>query len=639
MMLLGSVPPQAAVAANANSAQPALIPTEDFAQLPVISAPELSPSGTMLLGMVRRGSEEPKETLGVIDLFGDQHQFFPVSDGYEVAWYRWAGNGKVLISLGRNQKFRGNDIYVTRLVAFDLATRETKFVGKRTQGIVGDDVLYVDPDGKWLLLSIQKTLEDYPAVYRVDLETDDMELVVGQRAGVWQWFADSAGVVRGGYSFTQQGYSLFYRSRDGDPLRRIDKVRYDGPASIIDGFVPVPDSDEGYVLSSEQTGRRAVYRFDFATLTLGERLFESPTNDISNISLAPDKKSLLAAYYTDERHRVEWFDPALKELQAALDKSVAPQRASIVSRSRDNTRLLVHVSSPDNPGNYYLFQMATATMNRVAAVNEKLRGKTLASPKPISYKARDGLEIHGYLTLPPGREAKGLPLIIMPHGGPYGVRDNDAYDPDVQFLANRGYAVLQPNYRGSGGYGWAFEERGDGQWGRAMQDDLDDGMDWLVKEGIADPKRVCIVGASYGGYAALWGATRNPERYRCAASFAGVTDIARQLRYSRDFFYSGTEARVWKERVRGDKDADIDDFSPLRQIDRLQVPVFLAHGDDDQRVPPEQSILYARALEKAGKPHEFYLYKDEGHGFSHMSNRKAYFNQLEAFLRKHNPPD
>jgi dipeptidyl aminopeptidase/acylaminoacyl peptidase len=241
--------------------------------------------------------------------------------------------------------------------------------------------------------------------------------------------------------------------------------------------------------------------------------------------------------------------------------------------------------------------------------------------------------------LPVGRAAKNLPLIVMPHGGPYGVRDRGDYDSEVQLLANRGYAVLQPNYRGSESYGRSFEEKGTGQWGRAMQDDLDDGMDWLVKQGIADPKRVCMVGSSYGGYAAMWGATRNPERYRCAASFAGVMDVPRQLKYSRDFFVNAKSARKWKDRVRGEQSFNLSDISPIGQVPRLSVPVLITHGDKDQRVPLKQSALYAKALEKAGKPFEYHVYPGEGHGLTNPDNRKDYFDRLEAFLAKHNPAD
>jgi dipeptidyl aminopeptidase/acylaminoacyl peptidase len=220
--------------------------------------------------------------------------------------------------------------------------------------------------------------------------------------------------------------------------------------------------------------------------------------------------------------------------------------------------------------------------------------------------------------LPRGKSPKNLPLIILPHGGPYGVRDTLDFNSEVQFLASRGYAVLQPNYRGSDSYGEAFYKAGEGQIGRMMQDDLDDGMDWLVNEGIADAKRVCVVGGSYGGYAALWGVIRNPERYRCAASFAGVTDFKRQLRYSRKFLNS-RHSRKWKQIVRGDKEFDLDLV--------------------DSNVPFSQFKAMVAAAKAANVAIETKVYEDEGHGFSKRENEQDWYDRLGTFLTKHNPAD
>jgi len=225
----------------------------------------------------------------------------------------------------------------------------------------------------------------------------------------------------------------------------------------------------------------------------------------------------------------------------------------------------------------------------------------------------------------------------MPHGGPYGIRDTLNYDSDVQFLANRGYAVLQPNYRGSGGYGDAYYKKGEGQFGRTMQDDLDDGMDWLAKQGTIDSKRVCLVGMSYGGYAALWGATRNPERYRCAVSFAGVTDVKRILAYSSDFFYNAKYRKSWQRTVRGDDGFDLGTISPLQQVARLKVPVLILQGGDDKIVPPVQATLYVDALKNAGKTYDYKSYPGEQHGPTKAETRIDWLTRLEAFLTKHNP--
>jgi dipeptidyl aminopeptidase/acylaminoacyl peptidase len=300
---------------------------------------------------------------------------------------------------------------------------------------------------------------------------------------------------------------------------------------------------------------------------------------------------------------------------------------------------MVHIGASNNPGAYYVFTQADGMLHKLAEVNEALSGKPLAATRYVHYTARDRLDIPAYLTLPLGRAAKGLPLILLPHGGPYDVRDDGTFDQEVQFYANRGYAVLQPEYRGSGGFGKPFYEKGEGQWGRAMQDDLDDGMDWLAKDGIVDPRRVCIIGSSYGGYAALWGAARNPDRYRCAASFAGVSDLPRQLKYQLDFQVSKRYRSDWRKVVQGAPDFDLKGVSPLFTIDKLRVPVLLMHGDQDQRVPFKQSKIYADALKGAGKTYEFYALPGEGHGFSTSANMQQWFDRLDAFLAKYNPAD
>ena len=279
-------------------------------------------------------------------------------------------------------------------------------------------------------------------------------------------------------------------------------------------------------------------------------------------------------------------------------------------------------------------------LSEFARLRPEIDPTMLAPVRPVEYTARDGTKIHAYLTLPRGREAKGLPLVVLPHGGPYEVRDTLSYDDEVQLLANRGYAVLQPNFRGSGGYGESFSDLGKGEIGRRMQDDLDDAVDWAAKEGLADPARVCLVGASYGGYAALWGAIRNPDRYRCAASFAGVTEWDKQLAYDADFF-SAKGRREWRERVRGaDRKFDLDSVSPARQAAQLRRPVLLVHGKKDTNVPFSQFEAMRNAINRAHVENaEFIVLADSGHGFDTVADEQAWYDALLAFLAKHNPAD
>jgi dipeptidyl aminopeptidase/acylaminoacyl peptidase len=238
--------------------------------------------------------------------------------------------------------------------------------------------------------------------------------------------------------------------------------------------------------------------------------------------------------------------------------------------------------------------------------------------------------------MPRGRPERGLPLIVLPHGGPF-VRDHWDYDATVQFLADRGYAVLQPQFRGSTGYGKGFVARGYGEWGRKMQDDLDDGVDWLVRSGQVDPKRVCILGSSYGGYAAMWGAVRNPERYRCAASMAGVADVPAMLRYDRKLFSATRYYREWRTQVGGAGKADLASVSPINFADRLKVPVLIGHGETDDNVPVKQSRAMVEALRKSNAKVTSVFYKDSGHGFDSSADFEDWLKRLEAFLATNNP--
>jgi dipeptidyl aminopeptidase/acylaminoacyl peptidase len=278
-------------------------------------------------------------------------------------------------------------------------------------------------------------------------------------------------------------------------------------------------------------------------------------------------------------------------------------------------------------------------MVEVSKYRPPLDPDTLARPQAITYMARDGTPIRAYLTLPKGREAKDLPLIIHPHGGPFGIRDELRYDDQVQFLANRGYAVLQPNFRGSGGYGSDFYDLGDGEVGRGMQDDLDDAMDWAVREGLADPQRVCVVGGSYGGYAALWAVLRNPERYACAASWAGVTDWDRLLRYDRGYL-TREASRRWQAKIEGDdREFDLRDVSPYRLARNLTRPVLLAHGTRDARVPFSQFEQMRDAADDASGLLTTLVIEDEGHSFTKAANEQQWYDALDAFLAQHNPAD
>jgi dipeptidyl aminopeptidase/acylaminoacyl peptidase len=632
--------------AAAAEQRPARIPSEVFAERPAMEGLQLSPDGTNVLARMQvRG----QEMLGTYGISTGALKGFALPKGSDLRWYRWAGNGRFLVSVvvkARQYESMGLGTAsvegrASRLLCFDVTKDAATFIGFSDQTMLGDDLVFLDPNGAYLLLSVSRSYFTSPSVYRFELENNHPTLQVRAMDGVHDWYADNQGVVRAGVGYTGPGGWFFaYRHGPETEFRTTAKGEWHLFANIPTGALCfVAGTDDGYILSNRETGFNAAYKFNFATRTTGEKIFACPTNDVDTLQFDDAGHTLEAIGYTDDQPRILWLDPLLKEVQDGIDRVLPGRQNRIVSTSADKAVLLVHSGTSRDPGTYYVFHLAATRLSPLVRPSEKLVPAQLAAMEAVRYKARDGLEIPAYLTLPVGREAKNLPLVIMPHGGPYGVRDTLEFDPEVQLLANRGYAVLQPNYRGSESYGIDYYKKGYGEWGRKMQDDLDDGMDWLAGRGIVDPKRACLVGSSYGGYAAAWGATRNPERYRCASSFAGVFNLRKQLSYTGDFLASRLY-KEYKSTVRGPEAFDLDAVSPLFGAARLQVPVLLIHGDDDSTVPIDQSKDYDAALTKAGKPHEFYVIKDEGHGFYRQKDSFAfYLGKLEAFLARYNPAD
>ncbi|MDF7777606.1 S9 family peptidase [Sphingomonas sp. AOB5] len=585
----------------------------DLGAAPLLSEPMLSPDGAHIAA---RGLVQGVPMLVLADVTTPEHRAAPVGlpAGQILDFYRWAGSGRLILGLTEGRRHR--------LLIHDVVT------GRQTPIAQGGEILHVDRDGRFLLLSGSENL---PAVYRIDLATGTATRIVKPQANVRSWHADSAGVVRAGIAYDGGRRSLLYRAGDGQKFVRAPRGGNGGVE--IDQIVPVQGSDRGYAIADGGKGRFALYRYDFTGDRLGELVFENARVDLDGFQAAPDGR-LLGVLYTGDREETIWLDPAHKSLQKRIDAALPGRRNQILSTS--DPRALVWSSTGEDAGAWYVFERTSGRATLFVRPRAALADKRLAVVTPVRYTARDGLEIPGYLTLPPGRDPKGLPLIVMPHGGPF-ARDAMNYDAWVQFLAAKGYAVLQPNFRGSTGFGRAYEEKGDGQWGRAMQDDIDDGVKWLAARGMIDPGRVCIMGASFGGYAAMWATIRNPELYRCAISYAGVSDIAGQLEYDRPTFDSNREFRHWQGRVQGDPSFPLASISPLQQAARVRIPLMIAHGTADDTVPADQSLRMHEALTKLGRDHEYVSYPGETHQLGTPANEIDFLNRVGAFLDRHNP--
>jgi dipeptidyl aminopeptidase/acylaminoacyl peptidase len=616
-------------------------PIELFGQLPFLSGAQLSPDGKAILAKVRINE---KERLGIIDYSSGKPAItqIPIPEDQDLVWYRWAGANNVLLSLGteREVKIQGDrsDTYETRMLAFNRTTSKFNYVGLKKMFLQGDNVIFTDPAGEYVLLQASDSVSDWPEVHKISIDGKTVALVQSQRPGVSSWTADGDGIIRAGLGFNQSGPTMVYRSKTGDNFSSIKLPSDPAFERRISDFRIIPGSDRGIVLSNLADGFNKIYEVDFKKGEIGKEIFAVPGYDISSFSMTRDGKQLRAISYSDDRARVKMMQPAMDKIYTELKSVLSDKDVYVVSNSLDESKLLVAITGDTEPGSYWMFDTATSKFDKVADLFSGMRGVKLGEVKHITYKARDGLEIPAYLTLPANRSAKNLPLVVYPHGGPFGVRDNWGYDGQAQAVANRGYAVIQPQYRGSGGYGLDYELKGAGEWSAKMQDDLDDSVTHLANEGIVDPKRVCMMGASYGGYTSLVAAYRNPDIYRCTVSYVGVADVGKQIVYSGGGrgTVSNSYFRNFKKRVKGDNGSH-KTISPVNFAKNFKVPVLIGTGLKDPIVPPSQSREMSKALTAAGVAHEYVEYVDAPHGFYNSKDQIDFINRVVVFLGKHNP--
>ena len=617
-------------------------PVEAFAELPMMVEPQLSPNGMHLAARVARNGEL---LLMIASIADEPNRVRTLSLGEnDLNWWRWVNDDWLIAGIGSETSVQGMPWSISRVASIKRDGSKINILAKNVAAQNGDDVIWVASDGSpRILLAYQSSIYDdeagfWPQVDEVDVTNGRMRPVVQPRRNVMSWYADATGAVRMGvgYEDTTRMAKLLYRDDGRSNFRVIDRANRRRDESMVVPMLFTADPGKA-IASDDHEGTNALYEYDLTRLELGKKIFAAPGFDIDGIERDTAGTGLAGVRYTADGPEVHWFDEGLAKIQADIDKAVGAQRrARIVSTSRDHQRMIVHVGSADQPGTYYYYDTSAGVMSSLSKISQNFGpGIHLSPVRTIRYKARDGLEITAVLTLPAGRDPKNLPLILMPHGGPF-ARDSEEWDWWVQFLAYRGYAVLQPNYRGSSGYGTALAEKGEGQWGLAMQDDLNDAVDWTVKEGIADAKRVCIVGASYGGYAAMRGAQRDGGRYRCAISYAGVSDLSAMMRYDGRFLNHGTRKDWMKQQA-----PDFASVSPINFAGQLSTPILLMHGRKDRRVQVSQSREMAEKLKAAGKiAGRDYIYVEQplaDHFFSRQADRLDFLQRMDAFLKEHNP--
>jgi len=405
------------------------------------------------------------------------------------------------------------------------------------------------------------------------------------------------------------------------------------------GFHPLTFDDKTnslLVLDNIEHDTRSLYSFNIDT---GERslVYNNPTNDISRVYLSDDNQHLLGLKVIKDYPTYHF--PDLNNKHQAVYKSLTDsfpgQHVNITSNTADLTKFIVFVYSDRNPGNWYLFDSITNSAKFVASANSNLKPASLLPMLAFSFKSRDQANVSGYITLPKATVSKNLPAIILVHGGPYGVRDIWGYDSEVQLLASQGYAVVQINYRGSGGFGSEFVTSAHKHWGDMIQQDILDGTDYLIKNNLLDPEKICIMGGSFGGYSAVQASILAPKKFQCAIAAYGVYDLFSL--YKDGDINNYLWGKSFLNKTIGIDEQTLKKFSPTHNVDAFNTPLLMVHGELDERAPFDQAYTFRKKLKRKNKSHEWLLFDDEGHGIYNEENRLEYYNRVIKFLNKHNP--
>ncbi|MDB5310294.1 MAG: dipeptidyl aminopeptidase/acylaminoacyl peptidase [Gemmataceae bacterium] len=615
MLIAAATPP-------ARAELPPLIPRDVLFGNPDRAGPQLSPDGKHIAYL--RPDDKNVLQVWVRTVGKDDDAAVTQDPKRGIRQYFWAFDNKHLLYL---QDAGGDENF--HLYAVDLGAKKTRdltpFPGVRVQGV---DLEPKVPDQ--IVIGLNKRTKGLFDAHRVTLSTGEVKLDTENPGTVVGWTTDADFQIRAATSAKPAGgYDLLVRDKPGAEWKTVKSwPSEEQGAPVLFGT----DPNTLYLIANDNANATRLVKLDLAT-GKEEVVAADKEYDVGGVMVDDKRRVPVAASFT--RARTEWqaLDPAVK---ADLETLTKLRRGdfSVTSKTTDDTKWLVGYTTDDGPTAYYLYDRGAKTAAFLFVNNSKLEKVTLARTEPVEFTAKDGLTIRGYLTKPAGVEAKNLPAVLYVHGGPW-ARDSWGYNPAVQWLANRGYAVLQVNFRGSTGYGKAFLNAGNREWAGKMHQDLIDGMDWLVKAGVADPKKVAIMGGSYGGYATLVGLTFTPDVFACGVDIVGPSSIPTLLR-SIPPYWAPMKA-VFTKRV-GDLEKE-EEFlkarSPLYMADRITKPLLIGQGANDPRVKQAESDQIVEAVRKAKKEVRYVVYPDEGHGFARPENRLHFFAIAEEFLATH----
>ncbi len=599
---------------------------EAFAATMDYSAPALSPDGGKIAYVGRAGG---KRVVFVLDLVRKtrlqvSEARFPM---FEITRCTFKNDERLVCGLHGTDFFHGQAYPVSRLIALDLTGKDKpKVLIQKTDLAFSqfqDKVIDWLPDNPRNLLIELTDGSVYPGVYVLDVYSGLLKPLQPRREPILSWFTDH-GVVRLGAGFDDRGGEYIIRDADRAPWQVLGKWKVGEADFSVVGFGATTRT---VLISDFHNGRRAIFEKNLDDSADRQLLFSHPQVDVGEPIIWPVDQRIVGFEYEAERSQRMLFDADAELAYGIVDASLPDSINSVIGSSRTGTRLLISSSVDVRPTHYFILDLEKKQLQRVGSRNPELDGMAHAEMKPVQMKGLDGVMIPGYLSVPPGSSGKQLPLVVFPHGGPHS-RDSWGFDSMVQFMASRGYAVLQVNFRGSTGYGADWYEAGFRNWGTVMIDDVTAATRWALETGVADPARVCVVGWSYGGYAALMSAVRESGLYRCVASIAGVADLSSLAREA-SRFHGG---RVSVQDVLGTDSDALKAGSPLRSAASFKVPVLLVHGEDDTTVAVDHSERMARMLAQANKKHELMIIKDGDHSLRRFEWRQQLMIKLEEFL-------
>jgi dipeptidyl aminopeptidase/acylaminoacyl peptidase len=606
---------------NAPIGEAPLIPMEDFFKNPEKRSFQLSPNGEYLAFMQ---PYESRMNIHVQKIGEDEVVRVTNATERDIAGYLWKGNNRIIYV----QDTKGDENY--RLFGVDKDGTNQKDLTpfeKVRVGIVDD----LEENDTEMLIQMNKRDPRVFDVFRINVNTAEMAKVAENPGNIVGWQTDHDGKLRIATTTDGVNSSILYRENEDDEFKTVLTTNFKETLSPL--FFTF-DNKNVYASSNLGRDKAAIVKYDLANNKELEVIYEHPEVDVSSLFYSKKRKIIEGVSYTTWKRHYELFDDEVKSIFADLEKKLDGYEFAVTSQNKDEDKLLVRTYSDRSLGSYYMYDVKTKELNKLVDVSPWLNEDHMAEMKPISYQSRDGLTINGYLTLPVGVEAENLPVVVHPHGGPW-ARDSWGFSPTVQFLANRGYAVLQMNFRGSTGYGREFWEISFKQWGKTMQDDITDGVEWLKAEGIADPERIGIFGGSYGGYAVLAGLAFTPDLYACGVDYVGVSNIFTLLNTIPPYWEPMLD--MFYEQI-GNPSSDsllLYEASPVFHVDKIKAPLLVVQGAQDPRVNIDESDQIVEALKARGVDVPYLVKENEGHGFRNEENRFEFNRTMEQFLAKH----